>query len=170
MSKYMPNNKKIINKNNAFAGIISTDDKNKYDNIVQTSSYIPSSLKQKSDNINQTVRYMLKKVESPIQTPITTPIPTPPETPTPIPSEESIPPIDEGHPPRPGLIDRLIRLTLPKSPESISKPSVPSASPPPSSPSGSPPASEIELTEQQIRERSRSRDSIKSDKNGKFFK
>ena len=171
MSKYMPNNKKIINKNNAFAGIISTDDKNKYDSIVQTSSYIPSSLKQKSDNINQTVRYMLKTFESPIQTPVQTPIPTPPESPTPTPSEESIPPIDEGNPPRPGLIDWLVSLTLPNPPASISsKPSVPSASPPPSSPSESPPPSEIELTEQQIRERSRSRDSIKSDKNGKFFK
>ena len=101
-SKYMPNNKKIINKNDAFAGIISTDDKNKYDTIVQTSSYIPSNLKQKSDNINQTVRYMLKTFESPIPNPITTPIPTPPESPTPIPSEEDLPPIDEGNP-RPGL-------------------------------------------------------------------
>ena len=171
MSKYMPNTKKIINKNDAFAGIQSTMDKNKYDTIVQTSSYIPSSLKQKSDNINQTVRYMLKTFESPIQTPVQTPIPTPPESPTPTPSEESIPPIDEGNPPRPGLIDWLVSLTLPNPPASISsKPSVPSASPPPSSPSESPPPSEIELTEQQIRERSRSRDSIKSDKNGKFFK
>lgn len=149
-SKYMKHNKDIKNKNNAFAGIISTNNKKLYDSIIQTSSYIPSSLKEKSDNINQTVRFMLKQIK--------------PQDESEgdyddwykslrkkDPSRESLPPINDPDPPE-------------EPPISIaSPPSIPSASIP-SSPSESPPPSDIELTQQQIRERSRSRDSIKSDK------
>lgn len=61
MSKYMKHEINIKTKNDGFAGIISTENKQLYDSIIQTSNYIPPSLKQKSDNINQTVRYMLKE-------------------------------------------------------------------------------------------------------------
>ena len=47
ISKYMPNDKSIKNKNDGFAGIISTKTKNIYDGIIQTSNYIPSSYKEK---------------------------------------------------------------------------------------------------------------------------
>ena len=74
-------------------------------------------------------------------------------------SRESLPQVvDPDNNPR--YIDYLIGLTLPRMQiPSSSNPSVPSATLPPSSPSISPPASDIELTQQQIRERSRSRDS-----------
>lgn len=151
ISKYMPNDKNIKNKNDGFAGIISKS-KNTYDSIIQTSNYIPSSYKEKSDNINQTVRYMLKQIK--------------PQDETEgdytewysslnkkNPSHESLPPVITSNNPE----------TPPHQQSISSNPSVPSASIP-SSPSGSPPASEIELSPQQIRERSRSRDSIQSDK------
>ena len=180
-SKYMPNNKNIVNKNDAFAGIISTDDKNKYDSIVQTSNYIPSSLKEKSDNINQTVRYLLKETK-PIdessgdyQEWYDSLHPREPEVPEPNNN--------------PGLWDWLIGLALPDPP--TSDPPVPPSNPsePPSvpsasiqSPSESPPETEISYIPPSppsspspvaypesvsSNEEQRSRSSIKSGKNKK---
>ena len=75
------------------------------------------------------------------------------------PSRESLPQVVDPDN-NPSYIDYLIGLTVPRMQiPSSSNPSVPSATLPPSSPSISPPASDIELTQQQIRERSRSRDS-----------
>ena len=159
MSKYMKNDKTIKSKNDGFAGIISKS-KNTYESIIQTSNYIPSSYKEKSDNINQTVRYMLKQIKTQDETEgdYTQWYSSLNKNP----SQESLPPVGTGN--NPGFIRRLFISTTPPQQQSISSlPSVPSATIP-SSPSGSPPASEIELTPQQIRERSRSRDSIQSDK------
>ena len=101
---------------------------------------------------------MLKTIESPIQTPIPSSVPSSTNTKKYC-SQESVQQIEEQDE-QPGFFDYLIGLTLPRMQiPSSSKPSVPSASLPPSSPSISPPASDIELTQQQIRERSRSRDS-----------
>jgi hypothetical protein len=159
MSKYMKHDEDIPIKNDATSNQIKTKDENIDDNSNQTSSYIPNTLKKKSDNINQTVRYMLKTLVSPIQTPIPSAVQSSSNTKKDT-SQESVQQIEEQDE-QPSFFDYLIGLTLPRmqTPAS-SKPSVPSATPPPSSPSGSPPASDIELTQQQIRERSRSRDSI----------
>ena len=158
MSKYMKHIEDIQIKNDATSNQIKTEDKNIYDNSNQTSSYIPNSLKSKSDNINQTVRYMLKQID--------------PQKESEgdfkdwyagldkkSSSRESLPQVvDPDNNPR--YVDYLIGLTLPRMQiPSSSNPSVPTATLPPSSPSISPPASDIELTQQQIRERSRSRDS-----------
>ena len=105
---------------------------------------------------------MLKQFDSPINTPIQTPDISTPET-NKSQSQESPEQIQEQQDEHPSFLDYLIGLTLPRMQIPLSsKPSVPSATPPPSSPSESPPPSNVELTEQQIRERSRSRDSIKS--------
>ena len=148
----MPHNTNIVIKNDSTSQSIDTTNKRIYDNINQTSNYIPNSLKQKTDNINQTIRYMLKQTE--------------PQDETSgdysewykslerrEPSEESLQPIQESGN-NPGFLDWLVNLTLPNPPPS-SNPSIPSASVP-SSPSESPPPSDLELTQQQIRERSRS--------------
>jgi hypothetical protein len=55
-------------KNDATSETIETKGAHLKDNVSQTSRYIPGSLKQKSDNINQTVQYILKDL-NPIATP-----------------------------------------------------------------------------------------------------
>ena len=124
-SKYMPNNK-YEDKDDATSKTIETKNKELNDNMNQTSTYI-GSFKKKSDNINQTVRYMLKTFESPIQTPNPTPIPS--AIPTPTLTQEELPTYD----PEPGWLSWLFPIIpLPSDPGSDprppSKPSVPSAS------------------------------------------
>jgi len=133
-SKYMPNTK-YEDKDDATSKTIETKNRELNDNENQTSTYI-GSWKKKSDNINQTVRYMLKSFESPIQTPRPTPIPSANPTPT----QEEIPTYD----PEPGWLSWLFPvIPLPSDigsdPRPPSKPSVPSASI--RSPTASPPAS-----------------------------
>ena len=138
-SKYMPNTK-YKDKDDATSKTIETKNKELNDNENQTSTYI-GSWKKKSDNINQTVRYMLKTFESPIQTPIPSPIPS--ANPTPTPSQEELPIYNPG----PGWLNWLFPvIPLPSDigsdPRPPSKPSVPSASSVGiRSPTASPPAS-----------------------------
>jgi len=134
-SKYMANTK-YKDKDDATSKTIETKNRELNDNENQTSTYI-GSWKKKSDNINQTVRYMLKTFESPIQTPIPSPIPS--ATPT----QEDLPTYD----PEPGWLSWLFPvIPLPSDPGSDprppSKPSVPPASSVGiRSPTASPPAS-----------------------------
>lgn len=83
MSKMMTHSKPK-EKNDATSETIALSDMEN-DNKSQTSKYIPGGLKKKSDNINQTIRYVLKSFESPMPTPQPTPIPSP------TPSQEDLP-------------------------------------------------------------------------------
>jgi len=60
---------KPTEQNDATSSIIDTEDNQIKDSASQTSRYIPGSLKKKSDNINQTVRYELKRLVIPVPTP-----------------------------------------------------------------------------------------------------
>ena len=142
-SKYMRPNWWLKNKNDATTKTVKTDNDELNDNIRQTSRYIPGLLQRKSDNINQTVRYELKSIQSPIPTPDPTPIPS--ANPTPTPTQEDLPDYD----PEPGWFRWLFPvIPLPSDPGSDPRPpsgppSVPSASSVGiRSPSESPPESE----------------------------
>ena len=104
-------------KNNAYSETFDTQNNKLKDTGFQTSTYIPSSLTNKRDNINQTFRYVLR-IDKP---------PSPPPSPRPPPS----PPPSEG-----------IEPTPPPTPTGKKKlPSTPDSTPP------SKPKSKTKLTE-----------------------
>ena len=119
-------------KNDATSETIQTGDDELKDNVNQTAiRYIPGSLKKKSDNINQTVRFELLSIQSPIPTPDPTPMPS--ANPTPTPTEVELPEIPTHDSPDPpwwyGLFfgpDDEVPIAYPDPPSG--PPSVPSAS------------------------------------------
>ena len=118
-------------KNNAYSETFETENSNLMDTGFQTSTYIPGSLTKKRNNINQTVRYEVRRA-------------SPPSTPPPSDGDQPSEPPSEDDRPSPNTPEPPWKKKLPPTPSPLP---TPEPSPVPSkktTPVSTPPRSEQE--------------------------